>query len=62
MFTVYVIDMTEGVESYTNLFADDAKIMRKVTDEEDCSALNQDLIKINEWSLRKNMECNAKKM
>ncbi len=40
--------MTEGVESYMNLFTDDAKIMRKVTYEEDCNALNQDLIKINE--------------
>ncbi len=62
MFTVYVNDMTEGEESYMNLFADDATIIRKVTNEEDCNALNQDLIKINEWSLRKNMECNAKKM
>ncbi len=61
MFTVYVNDMTEGEESYMNLFADDATIIRKVTNEEDCNALNQDLIKINEWSLRKNMECNAKK-
>ncbi len=48
MFTVYVNDMTEGVESYTNLFPDNAKIVRKVTNEEDCNALNQDLIKINE--------------
>ncbi len=62
MFTVYVNDMTEDVESYMNLFTDDAKIMRKVTNEEDYNALNQDLIKINEWSLRWNMEFNAKKM
>ncbi len=54
--------MTEGVESYMNLFADNANIMRKVTNEEDCNALNQDLIKINEWSLRWNMEFNTKKM
>ncbi len=61
MFTVYINDMTEGVESYMNLSADDTKIMRKVTNEEDCNALNQDLIKINEWSLRWNMEFNIKK-
>ncbi len=61
LFTVYVNDVTEGVESYMNLFTHDAKIMRKVTNEEDCNALNQDLIKINEGLMRWNMEFNAKK-
>ena len=27
MFTVYINDMSEGVESYMNMFADDAKIL-----------------------------------
>ena len=30
MFAVYINDMTEGVNSYTSLFADDTKLMRKV--------------------------------
>ena len=27
---VYINDMTEGVSSYTSLFADDAKLLRKI--------------------------------
>ena len=30
MFLVYVNDMTEGVNSYTSQFADDAKLLRKI--------------------------------
>ena len=32
MFVVYINDMTEGVESYMNMFADDVKILRKIQD------------------------------
>lgn len=61
MFAIYINDMTEGITSYMNLFADDAKIMRKVTNRDDCDALNQDLGKIKEWSSKWNMEFNIKK-
>ncbi len=43
MFAVYVNDMMEGVNSYLNLFVDDAKLMRKVERIEDCEALQKDL-------------------
>ncbi len=43
MFAVHVNDMTEGVKSYMSLFADDAKIMRRVKNEEDCNLLKRDL-------------------
>ncbi len=39
MFAIDVNNMTEGVESYMSLFADDAKIMRRVKNEEDCNLL-----------------------
>ena len=39
MFTVYINDMTEGVESYMNMFADDAKILQKIRNED------QDMLK-----------------
>ncbi len=61
MFAVYINDMTEGVASYMNMFSDDAKILRKVTKEEDCNALNQDLEKISAWSQKWEMEFNSKK-
>ncbi len=53
--------MTEGVTSYMNMFADVAKIMRKVANEEDCVALNQDLDRISEWSQKWEMTFNTKK-
>ncbi len=43
MFAVYVSDIKEGVESYMSLFADDAKIMKRVKNEEDCNLLQRDL-------------------
>ncbi len=61
MFAVYINDMAEGVTSYMNMFADDAKILRKVTRVEDCNALNQDLQKISAWSQRWEMEFTSKK-
>ncbi len=30
MFSIYVNDMADGVTSYMTMFADDAKIMRRV--------------------------------
>ncbi len=50
MFTIYINDMTEGITSYMNLFADAAKIMRRIANEGDCEVLNQDLDKIKDWS------------
>ncbi len=36
MFAIYINDMAEGVTSYMNMFADDAKIVREIAKEEDC--------------------------
>ncbi len=49
----------EGVTSYMNMFADDAKIMRKVANEEECVALNQDLDRISGWSQKWEMTFNT---
>ena len=48
MFLVYINDMPAGVRSYMNMFADDAKIMRRVRNVEDCNVLQEDLDKIYE--------------
>ena len=61
MFVVYVNDMVEGIKSYINLFADDAKIMRKVINIEDCRKLQEDLDRIYKWSQDWEMVFNAKK-
>jgi len=61
MFLVYMNDMVEGVNSYVSLFADDAKLLRKVKTIADCESLQRDLDKILEWSERWEMKFNAKK-
>ncbi len=61
MFLVYVNDMMEGVESYICLFADDAKIMKKIKDTWSLEGLQKDLNKIYKWSQEWEMEFNAKK-
>ena len=40
------------LQIYLNLFADDAKIMRRVRKMEDCNNLQEDLDKIYEWSVK----------
>ncbi len=47
MFVIYVNDINEEIDSYMNLFADDAKLMRRVEDVNDCMVLQDDLNKIN---------------
>ncbi len=61
MFLLYVNDMPIGINSYMNMFADDAKIMRKVKNLEDCNKLQEDLYKIYEWSVKWQMEFNISK-
>ena len=61
MFQVYINDMAEGLSSYINLFADDAKLLRIIKSHEDCKELQRDIDKIHEWSQRWKLEFNAKK-
>jgi len=61
MFLIYVNDMVEGVSSYTSLFADDAKIMRKVESTADSILLQEDLNILYNWSQTWGMKFNARK-
>ena len=61
MFQLYVNDITEELNSYINLFADDAKVMKIIKDENDCKELQTDIDKIHAWSQRWKLEFNAKK-
>ena len=49
MYLVYINDMTEAVNSYMSLFADDAKLLRKIVNKEDCEPLQKYLDKIHRW-------------
>ncbi len=61
MFQIYVNDMTEDLNSYINLFADDAKIMKIIKIENGCKELQKNIDKIHAWSQRWKLEFNAGK-
>ncbi len=61
IFVIYVNDINEVIDSYMNLFADDAKLMRRVENVNDSMVLQDDLIKINKWSKSGQMEFNLSK-
>ncbi|XP_069185763.1 uncharacterized protein [Procambarus clarkii] len=53
--------MFTGVESYMSMFTDDAKLMRRVVTEEDCSILQEDLNRLERWSEKLLLEFNTSK-
>ena len=61
MFQIYINDMQEGLNSYINLFAHDAKLLRVIKSQADCMEIQRDIDKIHEWSKRWKLEFNAKK-
>ena len=63
MFLIYVNDLGEdiSVNSYISMFADDAKIQRKIRNENSCKELQEDIKKIKAWSEKWNMEFNVDK-
>ena len=61
MFGIYVNDLVEGIDSHINLFADDTKLMRRVKCKNDCEKLQEDLVKVGQWSKTWKMEFNLKK-
>ena len=52
MFQIYINDMQEGLKSYINLFADDAKLEKVVRGPDDCMELQRDIDKMYEWSVK----------
>ena len=63
MFLIYINDLQANIDenSYINMFADDAKIQRKVLDENCCRKLQDDMNKLHEWSKTWQMEFNVNK-
>lgn len=54
--------MTEGVDIHMNVLADDAKLLKRVGKEEDCTLLKEDLDNVWQWSTKWEMEFNTCKL
>ena len=50
LFIIYINDLLDGLNSNGKLFADDAKIYRRVNGPQDVEPLQSDLDKVNKWS------------
>ena len=61
LFIIYINDIDDGILSKINKFADDCKLGRKVTNQEDIEILRQDLEKLSEWADRWQMKFNVEK-
>ncbi len=60
LFLTFINDIASGVDSYVRLFADDCLLYCKVTSA-DQLLLQQDLAKLEQWSLKWGMKFNATK-
>ena len=63
MFLIYINDLGVDISngSYLNMFADDAKIQRKIQNENSCKELQEDINKIKAWSEKWKIEFNVDK-
>ena len=61
MFLLYINDLPAEVESSAKLFADDTKIYRTISCEEDAAKLQRDLNRLAAWSDTWKMNFNAEK-
>ena len=50
LFVIYINDILDNIDSEGFLFADDAKIFRKITNKDDALLLQDDIRKLEEWS------------
>ena len=50
LFLIFINDLLDNISSHGKLFADDSKIYRQVKSREDANILQEDLLKLQEWS------------
>ena len=61
LFLIYINDLPEGIKSFMSMFADDAKILKRIEGEENCRELQRDLDRVNQWSEKWLMKFNTSK-
>ena len=61
LFIVYINDLPEVVNSYVRIFADDTKIFKTIQCEQDHDILQQDVVKLIDWSNKWKLKFNVEK-
>ena len=61
LFLAYITDISVGVDSSVSCFADDTRISRTVTSEDDAHQLQRDLDNVYSWAIKNNMNFNDEK-
>ena len=62
LFVLFINDLPQGINSDTNLalYADDTKIWRKITSDQDLNFLQKDIDYLFEWSQENKMNFHPK--
>ena len=61
LFLIYINDLLEGIKSGGKLFADDSKLFKMIKSASDRDILQEDLMKLQEWSRKWLIEFNENK-
>ena len=61
LFLIFINDLLDGIKSGGKLFADDSKLFKMIQSETDRDILQEDLLKLQEWSRKWLLEFNEKK-
>lgn len=61
LFLVYVNDLLDGIQSSGKLFADDAKLYRRLRNASDSQDLQEDIDQLQEWSQKWLLQFNSEK-
>ena len=60
LFLVYISDIAEDLLAQALVYVDDTKLRHRVKTEEDVEFVQEELLKLHNWSQRNNMEFNSK--
>ena len=58
LFTIFINDISENIQSYCRIFADDTKIYNLTSD---CKVLQEDVYRLQEWSAKWELHFNVSK-
>ncbi len=61
LFVMFINDMPNNIANFVSLFADDTKLFGKSTTAADCTSLQSDLHKLQQWSETWNLKFNKEK-